>query len=86
MDENHLRCQICMELFDSQKCIPRNMPNCNHTFCEECVVKAINMKNKYKGINFKEGNYRPVQNLNILFSIERDKILDPINLFISDSG
>ena len=57
MDDDLVRCKICQELYDNETHTPRRMPCCEHTYCESCLQKAIDMKNKYQQADFKLGKF-----------------------------
>lgn len=32
-------CEICFHEFEEDKCVPKVLRQCGHTFCESCVIK-----------------------------------------------
>lgn len=39
-------CNICQKQYDNYKIIPRMMPDCGHSYCEQCILNLIDEFNK----------------------------------------
>lgn len=40
-----MRCSYCLHEYDRQFVVPRKVPKCGHTFCEDCITCILTPEN-----------------------------------------
>jgi len=43
ISQESIKCPVCLTPFDANKCIPKILPICGHTVCEECLIQVLRM-------------------------------------------